>query len=214
MVEYNIRAAQPSEAEVESLTNELVVRPHVTPDDGSVSRMVEWLRTERRKGGAELAGFHIAEHPVFDSFASRNALNSPGVIESVLAHESVRDSLPYFRIASPLKYRDFGRRLRGWSVVWPYRVAGDWATCLDSGGFDVFPDEVKGTGREARGAAAMDTAMSAYKALTGGRYRPGICAYQTSDAWCEWFPGVFNSTWIVYDSGFRLLWLLAITDMD
>ncbi|MER7009918.1 hypothetical protein ABT324_00620 [Saccharopolyspora sp. NPDC000359] len=176
--------------------------------------MVEWFRSERHKGGAELAGFHVAEHPVFDSLASRNALNSPNVIESVLAHESVRDSLPHFQISSPIEYRDFGRRLRGWDVVWPYQVAGDWATYLDSGGFYAHPDHASKEDREKRGTAAMNTAMSAYKALTGDRYLPDVCAYRTSDAWCGWFPGVSNGTWVVYDSGLRLLWILAITDMD
>lgn len=213
-MDHGSGAAQPSEDQVERLRDELVVRPHATPEDGSVAGMVEWFRAERRKGGAELAGFDIAEHPVFDWFASRHSLNSPHVIESVLAHESVRDSLSHFRISSPIEYRSFGRRLRGWDVVWPFQVAGEWATYLDSGGFYVHPDRGRKEDREARGAAAMNMAMSAYQALTGDRYLPDVCAYRTSDAWCEWFPGVFNGTWIVYDSGFRVLWLLAITDLD
>lgn len=214
MKDYSSPAPQPSEDQAKRLTDELRIRPHATPEDASVTGMVDWFRVERHKGGAELAGFHIAEHPVFDWFASRNYLNSPNVIESVLAHETLRDSLPHFRIASPIKYRDFGRRLRGWDVVWPFQVAGDWATYLDSGGFYEHPDHARREDRDVRGAAAMNMAMSAYKSLTGDRYLPDVCAYRTSDAWSEWFPGVFNGTWIVYDSEFRLLWLLAITDMD
>ncbi|MGW3469556.1 hypothetical protein ACWDKQ_14050 [Saccharopolyspora sp. NPDC000995] len=213
-MDHGIRYAQPSDDQVERLTRELIVRPHDTPEDSSVAKMVEWFRAERDKGGAELAGFHIAKHPVFDSFAGRNALNSPNVIESVLAHDAIRDSLPHFQISSPIKYRDFGRKLRGWNVVWPYQIAGDWATYLDSGGFYVNPDRATKSDREARGAAAMNTATSAYRALTGDRYLPDVCAYRSTDAWCEWFPGVFNGTWVVYDAGYRLLWLLAITDMD
>lgn len=215
MRDYSGLAVQPSETEVAALTGELVLRPHTAPADSSVTRMVEWLRVERHKGGAELVGFHIGEHPVFDWFATRRRLHTSSVIEAVLAHQEVRDSLPHFRINNPIKYDEkTGRPPRGWDLVWPFQVPGEWATYLDAGGFQVNPDQFSPSEREGRGVAAMDTAMATYKALTGNRYLPTVSAYRSSDPWCEWFPGLFNGTWIVFDLEFRLLWLLAITDTD
>ncbi len=60
---------------------------------------------------------------------------------------------------------------------------------------------------------ALAAAQDFYAALFGTRY--GSVAYaSTRDPWCEWFRGLFNTTWAVYDQRDRVLWLLATTDMD
>lgn len=209
------RIAAPSVEQVAALTDELEVRPEFVPDDPSISRMTDWLRGERRKGGAEIAGFRIAENPVFDWFVARRRLDSQKAIEAVLAHSIVRESLPHFRIENPISYSEKAAgRLRGWNLVWPFQVPGEWAMALDSGGFYVDPDKNGRSAREDRAAAAMDTALASYRSLTGNRFLPSISAYFTSDPWCDWFPGLFNGTWIIFDDQERLLWMLAITDMD
>lgn len=185
------------------------------PAGDTVTRMVSWFHSERGKGGAELAGFHIAEHPVFDWFAARRELSDERVMNALLTHPAVRESLPHFQITDPLTYNPHtGRRARGWTNVWPLRLPGDWATYLDSGGVYTNPNELSAAERDSRSAAALNTAFHAYTELVGNRYHPSVTVYRTPDPWCAWFPGLFNCTWIVYDRMQRVLWLLAITDID
>jgi hypothetical protein len=207
--------SRPSDAQIEALHGELNVESLDIPAHASVTRMLEWFRSDRDKGGAELAGFHIDEHPVFDWFATHRQLGVPRIMEVVLTGLAVREALPQFRITDPLTYNPkTGRSPRGWTEVWPLRLPGEWATYLDAGGVYTRVNELDPAERDARSTAAMETAMSSYADLTGNRYHPTITVYRTSDPWCDWFPGMLNGTWVVYDLRQRTLWLFAITDID
>ncbi|GAA0532393.1 hypothetical protein GCM10011581_16970 [Saccharopolyspora subtropica] len=211
----NAFQSRPTAEQISALPGELRVHAVAVPRDDSIAEMVSWFRSERTKGGAELAGFHIAEHPVFDWFASRRQLNDQALMSAVLTRPAVRESLPQFHITDPLTYNPHtGRSPRGWSQVWPLQLPGEWATYLDAGGVYTRPDELAPADRNARSSAALNTARRAYTALVGDRYHPAITVYRTSDPWCAWFPGLLNGTWIIYDLDQRLMWLLAITDTD
>jgi hypothetical protein len=216
VMDENMRPStdRPTDAQIDALRTELTVKRLEATHD-SIRRMLNWLRSERKKGGAELVGFDIEIHPVFDWFASRHLLDKDSLIEAVLTRPAVRDALPHFNITDPLTYNSkTGRPPRGWTVINPLQTPGDWATYLDSGGVHTQVREMGRTERETRGAAAMETSMSVYRSLTGNRYAPTIAVYRTSDPWCTWFPGMFNATWILFDLQQRILWLLAITDID
>lgn len=172
--------------------------------------VLNWLRHDRPKGGAHLQGFKIHGSSEFERFAGDHL---PGYVTHVLPHPDLRALLPdSFGITDPLTYTS-AHRLRGWRYGSSLELTAQWARSMYSGGFQSDLLALSYEERDDRAHQALENANKLYFELFGNRY--STISYATSpDPWCAWFPGLFNITWAVHDRQERVLWLLAVTDMD
>lgn len=185
----------------------------VTPvdcDTQATSTVLRWLRTDRHKGGAHLQGFRVDGGDDFAWFARDQLL---GHLQDILPHPRIRELFPdSFGVTDPLTYTT-DRHLVGWHIGTSLELAAQWARALYSGSFYTEPYNLTDVEKDARAEQALTAASDLYRDLFNGRYG-SVSVATTRDPWCQWFPGLFNTTWASYDQHQRTLWLLAITDMD
>jgi hypothetical protein len=157
------------------------------------------LRESHNRGGAHVVAFDVSTDEVFDWFASRNRLADEGLIDSLIVHPAIRESLS--DLAVPESKVETGLALAD-----PFLLDGRFARCLHAGGAYWSP---AGDGKRAKLLA-----LSVCDAMFGLRYAE-VALFESFHAWTRWFHGIaWDLTEVLFDRRFRRLWLFAVTDTD
>jgi hypothetical protein len=200
----------PTREQINALDRELLVSPQ-TVHGNEISAVVDWLRDDRPNGGAHLASFRFDPHPVFDWFTTRGRLPE---LNCMLDHPRLRRALPAAFQQPPPHPERLERYLKGWELGTSIQLGRQWAWLLYAGGMYTSPNLAPSTSQQdQRAKRAIAAGEGLYAALFEDRYST-VDVYLTPDPWCGWFPGLFNTTWVVYDRQRRTMLLLCVTDMD
>ena len=194
----NWSQSRPSATEVQLACDRLKLVP-VTLPTAPFDEFLSRLRESHTNGGAQIAGFDVPQDAIMDWFASRNRLSDEGLLDLLLAHATVRQSLP--DIAVP----DSGAAT-GLALADAFLLDGRFAHCLHFGGAY--------SSRTDDGKVAKRLALDVCDAMFGLRYGE-ISMYESHESWTPWFCGrAWDLTEVVFDRRLRRLWVFAITDTD
>ena len=150
-------------------------------------------------GGALIAAFDVSPSAIFDWFASRNRLTDEGLIDLLVAHPVIRETLGDLGIPS-------SNVETGLTLSNPFLLDSRFAYALHTGGAYWHS---KGDGSRAR-----KFAIDVCNAMFGLRYGE-VSVYESTAAWTPWFKGIaWDRTEVVYDRRLRRLWVFALTDTD
>lgn len=163
-------------------------------------------RLRKQFTGAEFAAFHIASHPVFEFYGSRNTLDRPYFFEDLLKRPEV---LPHLESAKARKPRT--TRFQ-YSPVNPFLWDGLMASLLFEGG------AYRRRGCTASEAKRLGTEFAA--TLFGDRYDEiTIYSFPRSlpdgTPWSSWFyDAAWDYAFVGVDKRLSHVWFLCITDTD
>jgi hypothetical protein len=167
--------------------------------DEPFTEFLDQLRESHNLGGAQLAEYEVSEDKVLDWFVSRNRLSDEGLIDALLTHPNVRNTMPDLLI--PESKVDSGLKLGD-----PFVLDARFAHSLHHGG-------AYGTPKD-DGRSAKTLAMAICEAMFGLRYGE-IALAESFNAWTPWFHGIaWDLTEVVFDKRLRRLWIFALTDTD
>jgi hypothetical protein len=165
----------------------------------ALGRFMELVRNSHTNGGAHFATFALGPDFVFDWFASRNRLADEHLIDSLIVHSVIRETLPQLQI--PVSNADTGLELSD-----PFMFDARLARILYNGGAYTI---AVGDGREAK-----TLAIEVGDAVFGLRFGE-VSLLESVQAWTPWFKGIaWDLTMVLFDRRLRRLSIFVITDTD
>ncbi len=181
----------------------------IHPADELNSAVTPYLSEIRKvfaNGGAEFAAFHIAPHPVFEFYGSRNTLDRPYFFEDLLKRPEV---LPYLKSAQQRKPNTVRFQ---YAPVSAFDFDGLLAGTLFYGGaynrFAGTPSEAKRIGNDF--ASVLFQERYDEVAIYSFLY-----AMPDGAPWSNWFHDVaWDFAYVGVDKRFRHVWFLCMTDTD
>lgn len=198
LLEPDWAQARPSYRDVQLMCQRISLTP-ISLAEEPFTEFMHQLRESHNLGGAYLAAYDVSPDKVFDWFASRNRLSDDGLVDALLPHATVRNTLP--DLAIPESRVDSGLALAD-----PFLLDARFAHSLHHGGAYGTP---KGDGRSAK-----TLAIGVCDAMFGLRYGE-IALTESPKAWTPWFRGIaWDLTELVFDKRLRRLWIFAVTDTD
>ncbi|WP_143173935.1 hypothetical protein [Streptoalloteichus hindustanus] len=203
MREPDWRQPRPTEADVERMWRDLVVRP-LPAHPLVVDELLDLLHDRYPSGDTAFTGFALGDHPVLAWHASRNRLPEIGFPARLLHHPAVVEALssPGFRPS----IRDVA-----FSPVDPFTLPGRIASYVHHGGAYHYPPTDPDR-RTEDAIASLELATSVCAALFGMRLTDLVVAY-SDRPWSDWFFGTIgDATFVVLDRAARNLWLLCVSD--
>jgi hypothetical protein len=199
LLEPNWKQIRPTAVEVHKMCGriQLTVRNlSEEPFDSFLQR----LRESHVNGGAYLAAFDVGADSVFDWFASRNRLTDENLLDGLLSHPFIGQTLPELLIPSSRELNS------GLTMTNQFLLDGALANALYRGGAY---HNARGDGREEK-----TFSLKVCEAMFGLRFGEISC-YMTYQAWTPWFKGIaWDLTAVLFDRRTRNLWIAAITDSD
>lgn len=165
----------------------------------AAERFVASLRGLHANGGACFASFRFPGTVRFLTAVSRGELIASGFFDHLWQTDAVRRTLP--EVAADPGFQCKLPFVRGN----PFTLDGELATALFFGG--AYGD-YKGTAADARAEAATPAAE-----LLGSRFERSL-VFTNHGPWCDYFLGMVDWSWVVFDTDARLIHVLCATDWD